>query len=586
MKLETVCNLCKLNNEKHFDSMVLTNDPSNKYYYYLLFEFPFNATAYIQHYLKQLRNYNVILTYAVSCKKENYIPTISDVNKCMNILNDYITKYKPIKFLAFGPLAIASLKRYYKLDIDEKNLDYDEIYYANDIPILLTYNPLMYFKSKNAELLNHIHLKLEELFDTKLEKFTYYNQQKINSVITYMQNVNAYDIDLEIDLNDYDIQLCYTDKYHTYFKLYKSDNSYKYLKLDNVAILQSTKNLQSIKELNTYKFAKVKKYKGIYATDNKLKDVIDIYKTIDVYGINFSAELMYALLNKNANNKAFYEPKYLVVDIEVISDKFPDPNIADDPIICLTIYQDGNYYTYYANTDKEIEHNEIPYVKKFNTEKELLEYVWNEHIAKATILLGWNAYFDIIYLWNRAYKLGIDVITDVYNFHDPLNSIKIQFSQNMIVSSICKQPFFTVYDLLDIYESYVSNKEPSVALDYIAKKELGYEKVKLEESIKALWLKQPEIILYYNYIDTKLTTEILHKYNFIKFFDEIRRVIDMPLNYHNYTPTKYGIYVMFNNMLKNNIIASYTETLAGSFNIQYTGAYVQQPVPVLITKND
>ncbi len=584
MKLDRICSICKLNNEKHIDALVITNDANNKYYYYLLFEFPFNATAYIQHYLKQLNKYNIVLTYAVSCKKENYIPAISDINKCINILHEYIIRYKPLKFLAFGPLAIAALKRYYKLNIDEKNLDYDEIYYANNIPILLTYNPLMYFKSKNIELLNHIHSKLEELFDVKLEKYTYYNQQKINSVITYMQNINAYEIDLTIDLNDYDVQLCYTDTYYTYFKLYKPENNYKYLKLDNIALLQSI-NIQAIKELNTYKFTKVEKYKGIYASDNKLKDIADMFKVIDVYGIGFSAELMYALLNKFAINKAFYEPKYLVVDIEVISDDFPDPNTADNPVICLTIYQDGNYYTYYTNTDKEIQHNEIPFMQKFNTEQELLQYVWENHISKATILVGWNAYFDIIYLWNRAYKLGIDVITDVYNFYDGIN-VKIQFSHNVLTSSICKQPFFTVYDLLDIYETYVSNKEPSVALDYIAKKELGYEKVKLEESIKSLWLKQPETILYYNYIDTKLTTEILHKYNFIMFFDEVRRIINMPLNYHNYTPTKYGVYVMFNNMLKNNMIASYTETLTGSFNVQYTGAYVQQPVPILITKND
>ena len=107
MKLDRICSICKLNNEKHIDALVITNDANNKYYYYLLFEFPFNATAYIQHYLKQLNKYNIVLTYAVSCKKENYIPAISDINKCINILHEYIIRYKPLKFLAIakGPNA-------------------------------------------------------------------------------------------------------------------------------------------------------------------------------------------------------------------------------------------------------------------------------------------------------------------------------------------------------------------------------------------------------------------------------------------------------------------------------------------------
>ncbi len=577
MKINKYCQVCSLNNAQHYETKVINNNPSSNKWYYIILEFPINATQFFNFYLKQLTSYNIVFTYAVACK-DNGMPSLTEVNKCKNILQEYFNQYQPYKILAMGPYALASLKRLFKLQIDEKNQDFDEIYEANNITIYATYNPLMYFKSKNKDFLIHIHNKLEETFNIRLQQFQYYDKHKINSATEKLQNLQVNTVDLEIDLNNFDIQLGYSDKTKTCFTLYKPDVGYKYLLLDNIALLYKAKNVEKI---NFPQFFKAKKLSAIYASDDPLPQIVDVIGSpLNIKGLPFSTELIYSIVNKFAVNKAFYEPKYVVVDIELVSPTMPDPNNAINPIVCLTIYQDGEYYKYYTNTNKILPNEYI----KFETEKEMLEHVWANHLAKASIFVGWNAYFDFVTLWNRAYKLGIDVAYDIYNFTEDIN-MKLYYNHDITKSHTCKLPFFTIFDLMEIYETYISNKDPSTSLDYIAKKELGYAKVKLEDSINSLWQNNPEQIMYYNYIDTKLTTEILHKYNFIQFFDEIRRIINMPLNYNNYTPIKYGMYIMFNEMIKNNIISSYSAINNSNLNIKYTGAYVQQPVPVLITSN-
>lgn len=242
-----------------------------------------------------------------------------------------------------------------------------------------------------------------------------------------------------------------------------------------------------------------------------------------------------------------YELKKLYWDIEVYTGNykaFPFPLEAEHPINSISFkldltgkthvyvlnyagmdmesYKDDNYELQpndnkkieeYLNKNETINHYDI---KVFNSEKELIEGFLNRvKELDPDLLAGWNTdFFDVPYLVNRMYKLGIDP-----DNLSPINETDININEYK------KTTIYGLYfaDQLVLYQKLTQNKEESYKLSTISQKVLGADKVAYEGTINTMYEGDLVKFILYSGTDTDLLAELEDNLNHIKLnFDIIK----------------------------------------------------------------
>jgi DNA polymerase I len=221
-------------------------------------------------------------------------------------------------------------------------------------------------------------------------------------------------------------------------------------------------------------------------------------------------------LKKNPIRKCFLD-----IEVKTENNKFPDPSKANQPVICLTVYDDvlDKYIVFVWRDDKpedQIE-KEFGTVYQFNDERKML-HTFIEFIQDTNpdILAGWNVdSFDMQYLVNRMKNLELNF----YNL-SPIGDVEIDDKYGQTEVKIGGR---NVFDQLQAYKFMNFGKEPSYKLDDIGEKEVGSEKVKFEETITELWTDDYETLIEYNVKDVQLCVDIDDEMDMIEFVDEVRR---------------------------------------------------------------
>ena len=582
--MTSFCSACKLKQNQFVTETYINNNSANTIWF--LFDYPYNFHSFLKHYTAQLKNFNILVSYGINCEGDVKNAKLTEIKTCSKYTLQYLMNYKPKTVIALGRFAIQSLNYALKLDIPThiEQLESDYFTYTSrdlKLTIYPTYSPVIYFATKNNDILQHIHQTIEKAAETPLEIYSYVNRNKLNQILQKMQTAVLEKLTCEIDLNNYDIVLHHADFDKVIFTLYKPNAERKYLIFPKTVITTQFLFDGNIKRNNFVNFVKQDlrvtqdvEYKDLNSLTEMLGNPINFYaypETVCTY---------YAIL-ANQKNRQFYEPPYVVIDIEVLmqdNNDFPDPNSAQNPIICLTIIdpvRNKTYMLYQYETDLK-----IPDAIHFKTEKDLLYYTW-QLLKDYILILGWNVYFDVIYLYKRAQLLQINIEKDIYKFTVPYNG-KFVYSSDFVKPHKLQTPLFDAYDLMDIYKTYFSSKEKSYALYAIALKELGTTKEKLDAPISELWKTNPEIIIQYNKTDTELVVELNNRLGVLPFLLEIRNTVNMTLNYSNFKPTQIALFLYLNSLFKESIIPNYVATALQNISIPYTGAYVATPKPFVL----
>jgi DNA polymerase elongation subunit (family B) len=247
---------------------------------------------------------------------------------------------------------------------------------------------------------------------------------------------------------------------------------------------------------------------------------------------------------------------------------------------------DGPTNTYYAlvldkegklqNTIKK--DNRI--IKAFRSERELLNAFLTiyEHI-NPTILTGWNIdFFDIPYLFNR-----------LVNVLGKQNAYRLSPIRDAFYSPYRKKWTFagvSILDYITLYKNYNYGLSPSYTLNYIAKKELGREKVEYAGSLDDLFKEDLEKFIEYNIVDVELVVEMDRKLQFIDLCRGICHAGHVPYEDYIYS-SKYLEGACLNYLKKRNLVApnkpsdrrEQMEALKESGEQGFIGAYVKDPIP-------
>jgi len=108
------------------------------------------------------------------------------------------------------------------------------------------------------------------------------------------------------------------------------------------------------------------------------------------------------------------DPLVGMIDIEVDSrDRFPDPQRADDKIVCATVWDSyyQHYFTFLLDQRYKVKKmNKNWHIFGIKSEKQLLDQINNWYWKKwVDVLGGWNIKFDTTTIINRAKKIGYKI---------------------------------------------------------------------------------------------------------------------------------------------------------------------------------
>lgn len=195
--------------------------------------------------------------------------------------------------------------------------------------------------------------------------------------------------------------------------------------------------------------------------------------------------------------------RILYMDIEVEGEDEWKEDSFKYPIIIIGLYDSytSRYYILYIGS-KHLDLGPSVETLPFEDEDSLLRGFIKLYSSISPDVIVTFSPFDISYIINRFRKKKLD-----YTFLSP-------------IGMVTRGPHIHCVDILDYAELYrrVFSEQLWNTLDFIAQKELGYGKIKLEGPIHEVWKVSPEEVIKYNYRDVKLLVDLEEKLQLISSY--------------------------------------------------------------------
>ena len=321
--------------------------------------------------------------------------------------------------------------------------------------------------------------------------------------------------------------------------------------------------------LKSKRFDSIVKAKNFYNEYNGIPE----YK---IYGMN---RYNYQYIADEYKGEMRWNKDYIKIftlDIETECENgFPDPDTAKETVICITVKNHTNKQILTWGTGDFIsKKSNVTYVKCQNEKHLLLEFIkfWCKN--HPDIVTGWNVkFFDIPYLMNRM-RFIFD--NDTINKMSPWNYVnadRVQMGNKN--SQFWNILGVSVLDYFDLYRKFTYVRQESYKLNYIAKVELGEQKLDNPyETFKDFYTKDYQRFVEYNIQDVELVDRLEDKMKLIELC--LTMAYDYKVNYPDvYSQVRCWDTLIYNHLLEKNIIIPPRED--HEKDTQYEGAYVKDP---------
>lgn len=335
---------------------------------------------------------------------------------------------------------------------------------------------------------------------------------------------------------------------------------------------------------------------GGYVREKTFKNAYEMSQYIKNYGEieghlwgNRSVEHQFILDAFGQNIEYSVEnPRVVFMDIEVMTRLrtesgwkdvgFPKASEALYPInaICLYDAKDETFYQF-TTADWSEEKSAFPEIAKktvyvpCETEEKLLEKFllhWKEKTPD--VLTGWNTEtFDIPYVINRFRMVMGEEIT---NQISPWGIIEEKEVRSAYGTDMTYDIFgVSSLDYLKLYKKYRLKMRKHYKLDYIAFKECGTRKAKVEGDIGAFYWENPQGFIDYNLNDVELVRQIDEHLKFISLVMGIAYYAG--LNFiDTFSPIKTWDTLIYRRCMEKGIAIPFSE--GRKERVSYEGAFV------------
>ena len=266
----------------------------------------------------------------------------------------------------------------------------------------------------------------------------------------------------------------------------------------------------------------------------------------------------------------------MIIDIEVeVTDGFPDPATAKNPITSIAIYDDvmDEYSVFLYDQTNSVKSGvkNGTIIESYPTEQEMLQNFYRKYLEiRPTIITGWNIdYFDIPYLYNRT---TVAVNQEMANCLSPIGEVNWSTFKNRY-----KIAGVSCLDYLAIYKLFTYNEQSSYRLDAIGQFEVGIGKVEYDGTLNDLYRDDIDKFIEYNLNDVVIVKELNDKLKFIDLVRGISHVGHVPYEdiYHSSRYLEGAILVY---LKKLGVVAPNKKaTKLDKSGDKFMGAYVQDP---------
>ena len=321
--------------------------------------------------------------------------------------------------------------------------------------------------------------------------------------------------------------------------------------------------------LKSKRFDSISKAKNFYNEYNGIPE----YK---IYGMN---RYNYQYIADEYKGEMRWNKDYIKIftlDIETECENgFPDPDTAKETVICITVKNHTNKQILTWGTGDFIsKKSNVTYIKCQNEKHLLLEFLkfWCKN--HPDIVTGWNVkFFDIPYLMNRMRFLFDNDTINKMSPWNYVNADRVQMGNKN--SQFWNILGVSVLDYFDLYRKFTYVRQESYKLNYIAKVELGEQKLDNPyETFKDFYTKDYQRFVEYNIQDVELVDRLEDKMKLIELC--LTMAYDYKVNYTDvYSQVRCWDTLIYNHLLEKNIIIPPREDQIK--DSQYEGAYVKDP---------
>ena len=306
----------------------------------------------------------------------------------------------------------------------------------------------------------------------------------------------------------------------------------------------------------------------------------EVYNSqVKLYG---NKKFVYQFINKAFPTDIKYDTsliKILTIDIETTTTfGFPDVESHVEDVLLITVqdFVTKKITSFGCKPFSNVQDN-VTYVKCDDERHLLRQFVNFIKDYQPDIITGWNCrLFDITYLSKRIKKILGDAALRECCPSGDYDEGEITFSRGR------KAPFVdwrgvSVLDYMDVYKKFAYKTLESYALDFVAKEELGDEKVKHGyDSFKDFYTNDWQLFTEYNIKDVELVTRLEDKMKLLNLI--ITMAYEAKCNYLDlFSPVRVWDCVIYSHLLKQNIHPMVEPTPPADREI--IGAFVKDPVP-------
>lgn len=338
-------------------------------------------------------------------------------------------------------------------------------------------------------------------------------------------------------------------------------------------------------------------YKSIHGQPMKKKTLADIYKYRELLdtieesklgksvGGNISPVFQYISEKYKEIDADYSKIRVCYLDIETgpnSQGEFADPKFADGEILSIALkFNDFDKFIVFgckefADTDNIIH-------IKCNNERHLIKSflkVWRDKFPD--VITGWFiSTFDMPYLFARicllfgeeeAKKLSPFNVAYLRKDLDPINKNIHEDREVLYIAGIQELDYVRLYRKFATQQKEVESN----ALNYIAEKELNEKKVEYEGSLIQLYNDDYNKFIEYNAHDVRLVEkldkklDLLHLVYSLAYYSKV--------NFRDvFFQVRLWDSIVYNFLLKKNVVIPYNSYNNNSFEGGYVGAYVKDP---------
>ena len=271
--------------------------------------------------------------------------------------------------------------------------------------------------------------------------------------------------------------------------------------------------------------------------------------------------------------------KLVTLDIEVASEQgFPDVESCVEEILAISIqdYTTKQIVTWgvkpFENNRKDVTYFHCP------TEYDLLNHFINYWMKDVPdVITGWNIQlYDIPYICKRLNRVLGEKLMKRFSPWGLVSEGEIHLMGRR--HTTFDVGGVTQLDYLDLYKKFTYKAQESYRLDYIAKVELGQQKLDHSEydTFKDFYTKGWQKFIEYNIIDVELVDRLEGKMKLIEL--ALTMAYEAKVNYNDvFYQVRMWDNIIYNYLKKRNIVIPPKNKSAK--NEKYAGAYVKEPIP-------